>query len=65
MELAYVITTIVITLFIIGTSSIIYSIILQMPVYYELNKKEKKPELKDNIAELEEIFIDEELLEDN
>ena len=36
-----------------------------MPVYYELNKKEKKPELKDNIAELEEIFIDEELLEDN
>ena len=65
MELAYVITTIVITLFIIGTSSIIYSIIFEMPVYYELNKKEKKPEVKDNIAELEEIFIDEELLEDN
>lgn len=63
MELAYVITTIVITLFIIGTSSIIYSIIFEMPVYYELSKKEKKPEVKDNIAELEEFFIDEELLE--
>ena len=42
MELAYVITTIVITLFIIGTSSIIYSIIFEMPVYYELNKKREK-----------------------
>jgi len=51
MEFAYVITTIITILFFVGSFAIIYSIIFEMPTYYNYKPK-KQTEKKEVILDI-------------
>lgn len=65
MNTGYILCSVIVLLFVVGISSIIYSIIFEMPVYYNIEKKTEKEEQITIKTELfEDIEIDDDLLEE-